>query len=242
MSHIRSHLRDEFRASGVWAEHLDGSTPVKRRDAILAQLADGSVEVVVNCMVLTEGWDQPEVSCLVLARPTSTWACIGSMVGRVLRPAPGKSDALLLDDAGAIFEHGFVEKAVKWTLAEDRRAENPVHTSRGLHRAPALATCPECSAVRLEGRPCTECGWRPQPKAAPVEVADGELSHVDRSGRVSAKVHSRAEMLRWQRELDCIANERGYRPGWAAHKYKEKFGCWHRQRAYALAGRERLST
>jgi hypothetical protein len=33
-------------------------------------------------------------------------------------------------------------------------------------------------------------------------------------------------MLRWQRELACIANERGYRPGWAAHKFKERFGRW----------------
>ena len=64
------HLRDEFLAAGVRAEHLDGSTPTAERDAILARLAAGETELVTNCMVLTEGWDQPEVSCLVLARPT----------------------------------------------------------------------------------------------------------------------------------------------------------------------------
>jgi len=223
------HLRDEFRTSGVWAEHLDGSTPVDQRDAILARLAEGSVEVVTNAMVLTEGWDQPAVSCLVLARPTKHMGLYRQMVGRVLRPAPGKTDALVLDHAGAIFEHGFVEEPVKWTLAEDRRAENPMHRSRGEYRAPALTTCPECTAVRLEGRPCGSCGWRPQPKAAPVEVADGELGHVDRSRRVVGKDHSDADMLRWQRELIYIANERGYRPGWAAHKFKEKFGRWPRR-------------
>jgi superfamily II DNA or RNA helicase len=170
------HLRDEFRSSGVWAEHIDGSTPADQRDAILAGLAAGNVEVVTNAMVLTEGWDQPQVSCLVIARPTKHMGLYRQMVGRVLRPAPGKVDALILDRAGAIFEHGFVEEPVKWTLAEDRRAENPAQTSRGMLRAPALATCPECSAVRFEGRPCGACGWRPQPKAAPIEIADGDLA------------------------------------------------------------------
>src|SRR5262249_1766952 len=148
------HLRDEFRASGVWAEHIDGSTPVEQRDEILAQLAAGKVEVVCNAMVLTEGWDQPMVSCLLLARPTKHMGLYSQMVGRVLRPAVGKTDALILDHAGAIFEHGFVEEPVNWTLAEDRRAENPVHSSRGLRRTPTLTTCPECTAVRFEGRPC----------------------------------------------------------------------------------------
>ena len=53
------HLRDEFRRSGVMAEHIDGSTPIEERDAILARLAAGTVEVVSNAMVLTEGWDCP---------------------------------------------------------------------------------------------------------------------------------------------------------------------------------------
>ena len=51
------------------------------------------------------------------------------MVGRVLRPAPGKTDALVLDHAGAVFTHGFVDEPVHWTLAQDQRAENPVQTS-----------------------------------------------------------------------------------------------------------------
>src|SRR6516162_8899478 len=125
------HLRNQFRASGVLAEHIDGSTPVEERDRTLARLAAGTVEVVCNYMVLTEGWDQPKVSCLVLARPTKHMGLYRQMVGRVLRPAPGKADALILDHAGAVFEHGFVDEPVIWTLAEDKRAENISHTKRG---------------------------------------------------------------------------------------------------------------
>src|SRR3979409_807582 len=64
------HLRDEFRRSSVVAEQIDGSTPIDERDAILAGLARGSIEVVTNYGVLCEGWDSPIVSCVVLARPT----------------------------------------------------------------------------------------------------------------------------------------------------------------------------
>src|SRR5262249_14925891 len=118
---------------------------------------------------------------------------------------------------------GFVEEPVSWTLSEDRRAENPVHSSRGSHRAPALTTCPECTAVRFEGRPCGSCGWRPQAKAAPVEVAEGELGRVDRTRKVQVLAQDR---VRFHGMLTWIARERGYRPGWAAHKFKEKFGSW----------------
>jgi Helicase conserved C-terminal domain len=63
-------VRDEFIKSGVRAEHVDGWTPKSERDQILARLASGQTEVVTNCQVLTEGFDLPAISCIVLARPT----------------------------------------------------------------------------------------------------------------------------------------------------------------------------
>jgi superfamily II DNA or RNA helicase len=220
------HLQNEFRRAGVLAEHLDGSTPREERDRILAQLAANTIDVVTNCMVLTEGWDQPSVSCLVLARPTKSLGLYRQMVGRVLRPHPesGKTDALILDHAGATFEHGFVEDPIEWTLFEDRRAENKAHKARGTPHAPSLATCPECSAVRLGGRPCPVCNWRPMPKSKPVEVADGELGWVARNRKANADKFSPDDQRQFHRELTAIA--RGYKSGWVAHKFREKFGDW----------------
>lgn len=220
------HLRDQFRAAGVWAEHVDGSTPVAERDSILANLKAGTVEVVTNCAVLTEGWDQPEVGCLVLARPTKSLALYRQMVGRVLRPSPGKIDALILDHAGAIFEHGFIDEPIVWTLREDRRAESPRQAARSAHRAPAISTCPECKAVRIGGQACSSCGWRPQPKPEAVKVADGELGQVDRTKRAKRMDWSETERGNFFRQLLWICREKGYRDGWAAHKFKEKFGNW----------------
>jgi superfamily II DNA or RNA helicase len=224
------HLRNEFRRASVLAEHLDGSTPIEERDRILAQLATGAIEVVTNCMVLTEGWDQPSISCLVLARPTKSLGLYRQMVGRCLRPAPGKTEALILDHSGATFEHGFAEDPIEWTLYEDRRAENSRHKARGTSHAPSLTTCPECSAVRFEGKPCPVCRWRPSPKAKPIEVADGELGWLTRNRRANRNASSQEERLRFQRELTWIARDRSYASGWVGHKYREKFGDWPARR------------
>jgi DNA repair protein RadD len=221
------HIMDGFRRAGVRAEHIDGKTPVAERDAILARLSRGEIDVVSNCMVLVEGWDQRDVSCIVLARPTKHMGLYRQMVGRVLRTAPGKTDALVLDHAGLTLEHGRVEDPVIWTLDPDRRAENPRQTERSKHKAPALEVCPECSAIRTGGQPCPACGWRPERRPRAVEVADGDLVLVSSNGSDGWTGEQRAQFYS---ELLWIARERGYKPGWAAHMYKKRFGAWPRWR------------
>jgi DNA repair protein RadD len=71
------HITEEFIKAGVKAEHIDGTTPKDQRDATLVRLASGEIELVSNCMVLTEGWDMPEVGCCILARRPKKWACSG---------------------------------------------------------------------------------------------------------------------------------------------------------------------
>lgn len=97
-----SHAHDlagAFRQAGVAAEAVDGSTEMERRRAILRELKDGSLPVVVNCQVLTEGFDEPAVEAILLARPTQSLALFTQMVGRGTRPSPatGKRELLLFD-------------------------------------------------------------------------------------------------------------------------------------------------
>ena len=86
------HIRDEFIKSGIRAEHIDGTTPMDERDATLARLASGEIEVVTNCMVLTEGWDMPALGCLILARPTKQLGLYRQMVGRGTPPRTGQDE------------------------------------------------------------------------------------------------------------------------------------------------------
>jgi len=222
------HLRDEFGRSGVAAAHVDGTTPAAERDAVLAGLASGAFEVVTNCGVLTEGFDLPDIGVIVLARPTKSLGLYRQMVGRGLRPATGKSHCLVMDHAGCTFEHGFIDEPIEWTLAPDKRPRQPAQTGRASRGARTLVECPECSAVRWEGQPCPVCNWRPHTKPKDVEVIDGELGLLTRDGAVENAITTADKNL-FHGQLLWIARERGYKPGWAAYKYKEKFGAWPRR-------------
>jgi superfamily II DNA or RNA helicase len=219
------HIRDEFIKSGVRAEHIDGSTPKPERDATLARLERGEIELVSNCMVLTEGWDMPEAGCVILARPTKKMGLYRQMVGRVLRPADGKRDAIVLDHSGAVFRHGFVEDPVEWTLEPDKRAVSPTHQKRG-ERGSRLHECRNCGVVCVAGEACWYCGYLPQRPPRAVDIIDGELGIVGRDRHANGQVYDAAARARWHGMFVHICREHGYKPGWATHKYKEKFGAW----------------
>jgi superfamily II DNA or RNA helicase len=220
------HLRDEFIRSGVRAEHIDGSTPKAERDASLARLASGEIELVTNCMVLTEGWDMPEVGCCILARPTRKMGLYRQMVGRVLRPAEGKADAIILDHSGAVFQHGFAEDPVEWTLAPDGRAESRVHAKRcEFNSSSRILECSQCSAIRVAGEPCPHCGFLPQRPPRSISMINGDLGLVE-GGRAKAPNDDPFIRSQWLGMLTAIASEGGYKPGWTDYKFKEKFGTW----------------
>jgi superfamily II DNA or RNA helicase len=220
------HIKDEFIRSGVRCEHVDGSTPKPERDASLARLASGEIELITNCMVLTEGWDMPEVGCCILARPTKKMGLYRQMIGRVLRPADGKPDAIVLDHSGAVFRHGFAEDRVYWTLDPDHRAKSRAHEQRLTNHNSRLLECTQCGAIRVAGEACPHCGFLPVRPPRAIQFADGDLGPVDAWRHANGKVYDDAERARWHGMLIWIGQERDYKAGWAAHKYKEKFGVF----------------
>ncbi|MFE4051208.1 DEAD/DEAH box helicase [Streptomyces sp. YIM B13518] len=92
-------------AAGITAAPVWGDMGRDERRATLARYTAGEVQVLTNCMVLTEGFDAPHTSCVVVARPTKSPGLYVQMVGRGLRLAEGKQDALLLDVMGASTKH-----------------------------------------------------------------------------------------------------------------------------------------
>lgn len=225
------HLRDEFSRAGISAGHIDGTTPAEERDAVLDQLRRGVLDVVCNCQVLTEGFDAPDVGCIVLARPTKSFSLYRQIVGRGLRPAKDKAHCIVLDHAGGTLEHGFVDEPVEWELNEKKRATRPAMKQRDAARVRKLVECPECGATRWQGRPCSTCGWRPHGYGEGQPFMDGDLVELDRHGNVRKHVKVPVwDPEPFYRQLLWIVQEHGYNPGWAAHKYREKFGNWPSRR------------
>jgi DNA repair protein RadD len=225
------HLKREFQAAGVEAEHIDANTRLEERKSIIAGFRVGTVKVLCNCMIFTEGFDEPSASCLILARPTKLLTMYRQMVGRVLRPHPqsGKLDARILDHSGAVYRHGYPDDEIEWTLSPDESALNRSEAARavGGHKR-ELIKCPKCAAVRLEGEGCRGCGWKPETKPRYLQVADGELGKVARDRSVHALS---PDEFAFYCELLAILDEKRLRnpsisDKWVLAKFRSKFGHW----------------
>ena len=116
-----ANLVDVFNEAGVSVELILGDThPVVRAETI-AKFDNGDLQVLVNVAIATEGFDLPDASCVMIARPTESLALYLQMVGRGLRPKPGGGDCMILDLAGNSWKHGLPEDERKWTLAPRSR-------------------------------------------------------------------------------------------------------------------------
>lgn len=94
-----------FESQGISTATVWGAQPKLERLEAIERVRHGERQVIINCGVLTEGFDVPELSCCVIARPTRSSNRFVQMVGRVLRPAKGKNDALVLDTTGTAGGH-----------------------------------------------------------------------------------------------------------------------------------------
>lgn len=95
------HLCQEFVDAGVSAVWVSGSMPKSERVQALDAYQHQTARVIVNCSVLTEGWDAPHTSCVLIARPTQSIGMYAQMVGRGTRLYPGKVDCVVMDCVGA---------------------------------------------------------------------------------------------------------------------------------------------
>ena len=96
VDHAQS-LAQTFSAAGIPAETVLGTTTRDVRAGIYRRFSSGATKVLCNYGVLTEGFDAPEISCVILARPTQSSLLITQMLGRGLRLHPGKADCVCLD-------------------------------------------------------------------------------------------------------------------------------------------------
>lgn len=203
---------DAFKTAGIAAALLLGDTP--DRDQVVAQYAAGVVRVLVTVDVVSEGFDVPAASCAILLRPTQSLGLYLQQVGRVLRPAPGKDAALILDHVGNVTRHGFPDDHRDWRLAEGA-------VRRSGTAAPSVRTCPECFAAFKPQPQCPVCGAQCAPiRSTKIRQIMGELKELKRESiqqRIAERDRAKRERqaARTLPQLLALAKERGYSPGWA---------------------------
>ncbi len=209
VAHAKS-VATDLVSRGVAAEAVDGSMRTRLRDAALARFASGETQVITNCNLITEGFDVPAAKCIVLARGCGSVAMYLQAIGRALRPEPGATDALLLDLRGAVYKHGLPDDDREFSLEGKPIGEGTA----------ALTTCPDCGAVFAFAPKCPECGFVIFDNRPSTEVKREEIQELDPA--TFTEEFRRTEIQR----LREIAASRGYRDGWIAHKFRERFGRW----------------
>ena len=152
----------------------------------------------------------PSVGGCILLRPTASVALHLQMIGRCLRPQPDKT-AVVLDHVGNTLRLGHHLEERDWTLDGIKK--------RDREAAPSVKVCPQCFAASASiAQVCSDCGhvFAPQERRELKQV-DGEL--VEMAARERKREQSSARDLEALRE---IAQQRGYRRGWAERVYQAR--------------------
>lgn len=171
------HLRDRFLEAGIPAAHVDGNTDVRERDAAFRALRDGSIKVLCNCDVATEGTDVPCVKTIILARPTLSERIYLQQAGRGSRPFEGR-EFVILDHAGCTtnIEFGGPPHWPREYSLEGRKKKKREGS------LPPAKKCPGCyCVVPIAMRACPDCGYEwpvEEEKVDPPKEKEGELVEI----------------------------------------------------------------
>lgn len=160
-------------------------------------------QIIINCGILTTGYDDDTIECILLARPTAILKLYLQIVGRGLRVNATKKECLVLDCANCVSKHGLVEDLRYYVTKKPKNDE------------PLYVCCPECGNVEpIHVKQCTICGYdlnivieqskgKPQPKK--------QLEKLIRTYSLQDEVYNKI------REL---VRERGHKSGYAWHLFK----------------------
>lgn len=216
------HVQNQFLQSGVRCGYVDAYTDREERQELAEKFRSGELQVVANVGVLTTGIDW-DVRCIILARPTRSEILFTQIIGRGLRTADGKQDCLILDHSDTHLKLGFVTDIQHKTLNDGKQNESSTQE----RDEPLPKECSACSYLKPPRvATCPNCGFKPE-RQSQIEHEAGELEEItskhqrklNRNTPAEAKADFYAGLL-WH------SRSKGYKSGWAAHQFREKFGVW----------------
>ena len=216
----------EFLLNGIKAGILySGMT---ERDQTVDDFRSGKIMVLISIDIISEGFDLPEIETCIMLRPTMSIVLYLQQIGRALRYYEGKKHACLIDAVGNVWRHGPPWIAREWTLTGNR------NNTRESEKNILIARCAVCFGVYDPKREvCPFCGAGKEKKQRMIKTVDGTLKllyndEIDEMEREAAIIESErmAEIVRkkdvrgqvraarTRDELERIARENKYKPGW----------------------------
>lgn len=201
------HVAQAFAAAGYRAATIDGTLDRQERRQRVRGLADGSLQILTSCEIISEGFDIPVVSAAILLRPTKSLGMHLQQVGRVLRIAPGKERAIILDHVGNCLRHGLAEEEREWSLEGRKKRKKKAGEDDD---APPVRQCPKCYSCHVPAPICPECGHLYEVKKRELEQKDGELVELNAAWMAKQRRQEQGQAQSYQELLE-IGKARGYR-------------------------------
>jgi DNA repair protein RadD len=219
-------LARRFNEAGIKAEHIDGTMSDYDTARALHRLKLGETSIVTNANMLCEGWDEPSISYVGLARPTQSLALYIQQAGRGLRLlgatweqslANGKEDCIIIDHGCNVGLHGHILDERVWSLEG---------TGRVKPKKIKPKQCPECEAfVPKAAKECNACGHVFIKQVRLVTEVEAPVEEVVKL----SKMHSQYIALLKQ------CRERGYKAGSAYFRLIE-----HYEKQYPTLGKAKV--
>lgn len=215
-------VADEFNAAGVKAASLDGSMTKSVRADIMKQFRNGTIKVLTTCGLLAEGIDIPEISCVMMLRPSDSLALVVQQQCRCLRADrnnPNKR-AVILDMVGNYTRHGMPDSNREWSLDSNVKSIRTSNADGSL----SLRVCSYCFKTFENKGNVDVCPYCSAPyELKPTEIRamrDIELARIDKE-QFEAEQARKAEAAQAIRNARCfedllrIEKKYGYKRGWA---------------------------
>lgn len=207
----------QFNAAGIDAAHIDGQMKKAERAEIVEKFRRGAIDVLCNVDLISEGFDVPDCSCVIMLRPTQSLTLFIQQSMRCMRYRAGKR-AVILDHVGNYARHGMPDDDREWTLEGRRKragnaAQNPEEEP--------YTTCTKCYAV-ISGKVqiCPYCGAEIERKNRNEIAQDANIGLQKITGfTVNTKTPNEC---RTYAELLEYAKMMGYKPGWAYFQAKKR--------------------
>lgn len=197
-----------FAKEGVPAAHIDGTTPKSEREKIIQKYRTGEIMVLSNVSILNEGFDDKDIDCVILLRPTMSLALYIQMAMRSMRPKEGKT-AIILDCVGDVFRHGLPDDDRVWSLEPKKVQENTVK----------IRECPNCFSVYPPTlSKCPYCGAEAthEIQRKDKKIIDVDLVEVKRQEEIRNTRVSEANLKTWD-EIVEFQKIHGYKFAFCLH-------------------------
>lgn len=210
-------VAEAFRADGISAAHIGSDTPKDDRRMMLSEFRQGKIKFLTSVDIFSEGFDLPVVEYAALLRPTKSLNTYRQQIGRVLRKAEGKDYARIADHASNVIEHGMPDDYIEWTLKDRDRKEGGERQEQEVK----ARTCPQCWFTSRPTSGCPNCGFVHPVQSREIEEVEGELAEIER-GIERKEKRMEVGMAKTMADLQRIAKERNYKPGWIYAQMKVK--------------------